>query len=54
MAAPVTKPGREKTFTMRLPAPLSERLLQIAKSRGQHRQELITAILREWVAEHGD
>ena len=53
MAAPVSPPGSRKNFTCRLPKGLLEKLGELAKEKGLPRQDLITAILREWVEHNG-
>jgi hypothetical protein len=53
MAAPVSKPGRAKNFTARIPPVLLEEFTLIAKRRGIPRHDLLVAILREWVRANG-
>jgi hypothetical protein len=54
MAAPVSKPGRAKNFTARIPPELFQALTDIAKARGLPRHDLVVLILREWVKANGD
>jgi hypothetical protein len=53
VAAPVSKPGRAKNFTARIPPVLLEEFTLIAKRRGIPRHDLLVAILREWVRANG-
>jgi hypothetical protein len=50
VAAPVSKPGRQKSFTVRIPPGLFDQLTEIAKARGVARHDLVTVILRQWVS----